>query len=84
MILKHQPARRSAEVQVIPQTDEGHSECRKFGQGVDQMLQGSPKAIDLPDYDCVMSSVGALGEAGKYFGDFLRDPPSKLAVLSRS
>jgi hypothetical protein len=46
---------------------------------------GGRFAVALSASQCgSVPSVGALGEAGKYFGEFLRDPPSKLAVLSRS
>lgn len=43
-------------------------------------------ALRLPlphDKASPVPSVGSLSRAGKYFGDFLRESPPKLAALSR-
>jgi hypothetical protein len=44
--LKHQPAVRGTEIQIIPQTDEGYSENCEFSEGIDQMFQGPSTAVD--------------------------------------
>ena len=53
-------ARRGAKVQIVPEADEGHSERRKFGQRVDQVFQGPPKAVDLSDHNCVKPSTASV------------------------
>jgi hypothetical protein len=57
---KPQPAKRGAKVYVVSQADEGHSERCEFGQRVDQVLQGPPKAFDLPNQNCVKPSTASV------------------------
>jgi hypothetical protein len=43
--LKHQPTGGRTEVEVVAQADEGDPNCCEFGQRIDQVLQGPPKAV---------------------------------------
>jgi hypothetical protein len=58
--LEHEPARWSAQVNIVPQADERHSERCEFGQGVDQMFKRSSKAVNLPDKDRIEPSTTSI------------------------
>ena len=47
--LEHQAPRWSTEIEVVAKADKGHSVGTKVREGIDQMFQRTPKAIDLPN-----------------------------------
>jgi hypothetical protein len=47
--LKHEPARRRRQVEIVAQADEGQSQGIEFRQSVDQMAMRATESVQLPN-----------------------------------